>query len=137
MSTPRTHQLIRTKTPVYFKKQIMCAEKCKDTSRVNTMCYNRHILQEILSGPHVNILNGIIMHSHDYVLFGRSCFNHESQPRSLWCDLGWISRKLHAWHFQFSIWLKCPFEEVYFAENPIWICPVVLRLWGFEGFSEQ
>ena len=31
---------------------------------------------------------------------------------------GEISRNSHMWHFQFSIWLKCSFREVHFAENP-------------------
>ncbi len=29
-----------------------------------------------------------------------------------------ISGKSSMWHFQFSIWLKCSFGEVHFAENP-------------------
>ncbi len=32
------------------------------------------------------------------------------------------------WHFQFSIWLKCPFGEVHFAENSTKIRSVVLRI---------
>ncbi len=48
-----------------------------------------------------------------------------------------ISKMLHMWHFQFSIWLTWSFGEVHFAENPTWIGPVVPRLWTIEGFSEQ
>ena len=39
-----------------------------------------------------------------------------------------ISLKSNLWHFQFSIWLKCSFEEVIFAENLAWIGPVVPKL---------
>ncbi len=48
-----------------------------------------------------------------------------------------ISLKLNMWHFQFSIWLKCSFGEVHFAENSNWIRPVVPKLWAIEGFSAQ
>ncbi len=36
-----------------------------------------------------------------------------------------ISLKSIMWHFQISIWLKCSFREVHFAEHPTWIGPVV------------
>ena len=39
-----------------------------------------------------------------------------------------VSLKSNMWHSQFSIWLKCSLWEVYFAENPTWIRPVVLKL---------
>ncbi len=56
----------------------------------------------------------------------------------MWCDLGKsCSRNLHMWHFQFSIWLKCSFGKVHFAENLTWIGPVVPGLWAIERFSEQ
>ena len=38
-----------------------------------------------------------------------------------------INRNSHMWHFQFSIWLKCPFGEVHFAENPT--CSKVMSNW--------
>ncbi len=48
-----------------------------------------------------------------------------------------ISLNSNMWHFQFSIWLKCSFCEVHFAENLTWIGPVVPKLWVVEGFSQQ
>ncbi len=54
------------------------------------------------------------------------------------CDGSWgISQKVDMWHFQFSIWLKCSFGGVHFAENPTWIGPVVPKLWASECFSKQ
>ncbi len=47
------------------------------------------------------------------------------------------SVKMNMWHFYFSLWLKCSFGEVHFAENPTWIRPMVLKLWAIEGFSKQ
>ena len=43
--------------------------------------------------------------------------------RSREISLKWV--KSNMWHFQFSIWLKCSFGEVHFAENTTWIGPVV------------
>ncbi len=48
-----------------------------------------------------------------------------------------ISLNSNTWHFQFSIWLKCSFGEVHFAENSTWIGPVVPKLWAIAGFSKQ
>ena len=45
-----------------------------------------------------------------------------------------ISQNSSMWNFQFSVWLKCSFGELHFAENPTWISPVVPRLWAIEGF---
>ncbi len=44
-----------------------------------------------------------------------------------------ISQNSNMWHFQFSIWLKCSFGEVQFAEKPSWIGPVVPKLQAIEG----
>ncbi len=45
-----------------------------------------------------------------------------------------ISLKSTMWHYQFSVWLKCSFGEVYSAENPTWIGPVVPKLCAIERF---
>ena len=39
--------------------------------------------------------------------------------------------------FNFSIWLKCSFGEVPYAENLTWIGPVVPKLGAIEGFSKH
>ncbi len=45
-----------------------------------------------------------------------------------------ISLKSNMWCLQFSIWLKCSFGEVHFAENPTWIGSVVSKLWAIEDW---
>ncbi len=40
-----------------------------------------------------------------------------------------VTITLNMWHSQFSIWLKCLFREVRFAENPTWIRLMVPKLY--------
>ncbi len=62
------------------------------------------------------------------------CFTNMLTSIIMCYDLG---KSVWSRHFQFSIWLKCPFREIQFAENPTWIELVVPKLWVIDGFSKQ